>query len=73
LNEFTLRKEQCPVVYINNAVIPQSPAAKYLGLHFDSRLTWAQTAFSQKKKRDRPKSKRLILGHWKKISLIARK
>jgi hypothetical protein len=25
---FTLRKEQCPVVYINNTVIPQSPTAK---------------------------------------------
>jgi hypothetical protein len=25
---FTLRKEQCPVVNINNTVIPQSPTAK---------------------------------------------
>jgi hypothetical protein len=39
---FTLRKEQCPVVHINNTEIPQSPTAKYLGLHLDSRLTWAQ-------------------------------
>jgi hypothetical protein len=39
---FTLRKEQCPVVYINNTVIPLSPTAKYLGLHLDSRLTWTQ-------------------------------
>jgi hypothetical protein len=39
---FTLRKEQCPVVHINNTVIPQSPIAKYLGLHLNSRLTWAQ-------------------------------
>jgi hypothetical protein len=27
---FTLRKEQCPVVHINNTVIPQSPPAKTL-------------------------------------------
>jgi hypothetical protein len=37
-----LRKEQCPAVHINNTVIPQSSTAKYLGLHFDSRLTWKQ-------------------------------
>jgi hypothetical protein len=36
---FTLRKEQCSVVHINNTMILQSPTAKYLGLHFDSRLT----------------------------------
>jgi hypothetical protein len=67
---FTLRKEQCPVVYINNTVIPQSPTVKYLGLNLDSRLTWPQHL--AKKKTDRPKIKRLILGHRKKISRIAR-
>jgi hypothetical protein len=51
---FTLRKEQCPVVYINNTVIPQSPTAKYLGLANEG------TAFNQKKKTDRPKSKTCI-------------
>jgi hypothetical protein len=55
----TLRKEQCPVVHINNTVIPQSPTAKYLSLHLDSRLMWAQHL--AKKKTDRPKSKTLIL------------
>jgi hypothetical protein len=67
---FTSRNEQCPVVYINNTEIPQSPTAKYLGLHLDSRLTWAQHLA---KKENRPKSKRLVLGHRKKISCIARK
>jgi hypothetical protein len=61
---FTLRKEQCPV-HINNTIIPQSPTAKYLGLHLDSRPTWAQHLA---KKENRPKSKRVILGHRKKIS-----
>jgi hypothetical protein len=39
---FRLKKEQCPAVHINNTIIPQSPTAKYLGLHLDSRLTWTQ-------------------------------
>jgi hypothetical protein len=56
---FTLRKEQCPAVHINNTVISQSPTAKYLGLHLDSRLTWTQH-IDKKKKTDRPKSERLI-------------
>jgi hypothetical protein len=49
---FTLRKEQCPVGYINNTVIPQSPTAKYLGLHLDSRLTWAQHLAKKRKQID---------------------
>jgi hypothetical protein len=69
---FTLRKEHCPIVYINNTVIPQSPTAKYLGLHLDSRLTWTQH-LAKKQKTDRPKSKRLVLDHRNKISRIARK
>jgi hypothetical protein len=47
---FTLRKEQCPVVYINNTVILQSPTAKYL--HLDSRLTWAQHLAKKRKQVD---------------------
>jgi hypothetical protein len=38
----TFKKEQCPAVHINSTVIPQSPTAKYLGPHLDSRLTWTQ-------------------------------
>jgi hypothetical protein len=49
---FTLRLEQCPVVYINNKVIPQSPTAKYIGLHLDSRLTWAQHLAKKRKQID---------------------
>jgi hypothetical protein len=48
---FTLRKEQCPVVHINNKVIPQS-TAKHLGLHLDSRLTWAQHLAKKRKQID---------------------
>jgi hypothetical protein len=46
---FTLRKEQCPVVYINTTVIPQSTTAKYLGLHLVSRLTWEQHLAKKRK------------------------
>ena len=30
----------CPPVYINRTAIPQAGTVKYLGLHFDKRLTW---------------------------------
>ncbi|PNF37846.1 hypothetical protein B7P43_G08372 [Cryptotermes secundus] len=46
---FTMRKEQCPAVHINNTLILQSSTVKYLGLHLDSRLTWKQH-IAQKKK-----------------------
>jgi hypothetical protein len=68
---FALRKEQCPVVYIRNTVIPQSPTAKFLGLHLDSRLTWAQHI--AKKRIQIDLKVKDILGHRKKISRIARK
>jgi hypothetical protein len=37
---FTLRREQCPQVRLNDHNIPQSPSVKYLGIRLDSRLTW---------------------------------
>ena len=37
---FTLRRETCPPVQINNQNIPQHTNVKYLGIHFDRRLTW---------------------------------
>jgi hypothetical protein len=49
---FTLRKERCPVIHINNTVIPQSPTAKYLGLQLDSRLMWTQHITKKRKQID---------------------
>jgi hypothetical protein len=49
---FTLRKDQCSAVHINNTVIPQSPTAKYLGLRLDSRLTWTQHIDKKRKQID---------------------
>jgi hypothetical protein len=39
---FTLKKYTCPPVRINQAAIPQSETVKYLGIHFDKRLTWRE-------------------------------
>jgi hypothetical protein len=49
---FTLKKEQCRGVYINNTVIQQSPTAKYLDLHLDSRLTWTHHLAKKRKQID---------------------
>ena len=46
---FTLRKETCPAVYLNNKVIPQSNKVKYLGIHLDRRLTWRDHIWSKRK------------------------
>ena len=37
---FTLRKNTCPPVYIDNNQIPQTDTVLYLGLTFDRRMTW---------------------------------
>ncbi|GBP96727.1 Probable RNA-directed DNA polymerase from transposon BS [Eumeta japonica] len=37
---FTLRRETCPPIRINNQVVPQHSRVKYLGIHLDQRLTW---------------------------------
>ena len=39
---FTLRKETCPKLKINNITIPSQTHVKYLGIHLDRRLTWTQ-------------------------------
>jgi len=44
---FTLRREDCPPVYLNGRPFPQNDTVKYLGLHLDRRLTW-RTHFMQK-------------------------
>jgi retron-type reverse transcriptase len=35
---FTLRKDNCPAISINQTVSPQVGSVKYLGLHFDCKL-----------------------------------
>jgi hypothetical protein len=37
---YTIRRTDCPRVYLNNLEIPRTNVAKYLGLHLDSKMTW---------------------------------
>jgi hypothetical protein len=37
---FTLRRLDCPPIYINNIQLSHTSTVKYLGLHLDRRLTW---------------------------------
>lgn len=37
---FTLRKDNCPPVYLANNILPQTNCVKYLGFHLDRRMTW---------------------------------
>ena len=49
---FSLRQGQCPPVYINQTVIPSVETVKYLGLHFDRRLTWKEHIVTKRKQLD---------------------
>lgn len=46
---FTLRRETCPPVTLNNVNIPQADDAKYLGIHLDRKLTWKKHIFTKRK------------------------
>lgn len=37
---FSLRRDECPPLYLNGSEIPKTNVVKYLGMHFDKRLTW---------------------------------
>lgn len=39
---FSLGRQNCPSLTLNNQVIPHNQKVKYLGLHIDRRLTWKQ-------------------------------
>jgi hypothetical protein len=49
---FALRRGQCPPVNINQTDIPQAETVKYLGIHFDRRLTWKDHALTKRKQLD---------------------
>jgi hypothetical protein len=37
---FTLKKNTCPPVQLNNKQLTQPEDVKYLGIHLDRKLTW---------------------------------
>ena len=39
---FTLRRESCPPIHINNVQLPQHDKVKYFDMHLDRRLTWTR-------------------------------
>jgi hypothetical protein len=49
---FSLRRGQCPSVNINQSDIPQAETVKYLGIHFDRRLTWKEHVLTKRKQLD---------------------
>ena len=49
---FTLRKVQCSSVSINQTVIPRGTTVRYLGLHFDRKLTWKEHIITKRKQLD---------------------
>ena len=46
---FSLRRQECPSVSLNNIEIRQSNTSKYLGVHLDKKLTWRNHIFSKRK------------------------
>ena len=67
---FTLRKETCPAVTMNNVSFPQANEVKYLGIYLDRRLTWRRHIWSKRKQLNIELSKLYwLLGHKSKLSL----
>jgi len=73
---YTLRRSDCPHVYLNNIEIPRANVAKYLGLYLDSKMTWKVHIAKKKKKEkegDGYKNLKNILVSWEKIIPFLRK
>ena len=46
---FTLRKDSCPPVVLNNNQLPQADHAKYLGIYLEKLETWQKHIFTKRK------------------------
>jgi hypothetical protein len=67
---FTLRKGQCPPVSINQTVIPQGETIKYLGLHFDRKVTWKEHIIKKRKQLDhKTREVKWLIGNNSPLSL----
>ena len=49
---FTLRKDNCPAIGINQTVLPTVESVKYLRLHFDRKLKWKEHITKKRKQTD---------------------
>ncbi len=70
LVQFTLKKVPPPTIILNHYPIPVSETVRYLGLHFDNRLTWRQHTIEKRKSVNR-RFQLLwkLLGKYSKLSL----
>lgn len=67
---FTLRRDQCPPVYLNNIQIPQSATTKYLGMHLDRTFTWKEHIVKKHKQIDlKIKDLYWLIGRKSKLTL----
>lgn len=49
---FTLRRDNCPSVFLNGTELPSATEVNYLGLHLDRRLTWKEHIKAKRKQLD---------------------
>lgn len=67
---YTLKKGDCPGIYLNNQQIPQGQIAKYLGMHLDRRLTWRKHIWTKRKQLNlKMKQFYWLIGRKSKLSL----
>jgi hypothetical protein len=68
---FILRNQTCPTVQMGNVDLPQKNEVKYLGMHLDRRLTWAEHIITKKKAQSKSGTNSLPIPN--KINTINRK
>ena len=67
---FTLRRQTCPQVIINNISIPNKDTVRYLGMTLDRRLTWKQYITDKSKQlRDELKKFYWLIGRRSNLSM----